>query len=157
MTAFAIAATKSIDGLNDKMRTPAVTGMAGLVLGLAIGIECTLLCCRNVARKTPMNYILLFIFTICEAFLFSVICARYPAANVLTAAGMTAAVVVSLTIYAFRTSTDFTIFGGLFYILTCALICLVIASIFMSFAQWWHPFVSVLFIIFFGLYLVYDT
>ena len=134
-----------------------MSGLAGLFIGIAISIECTLLCCRHVARKTPMNYILLFIFTLCEAFFFSVFCARYPTANVLTAAGMTAAVVISLTIYAFKTKTDFTILGGLFYILTCALICLVIASLFMSFANWWHPLVSAIFIIFFGLYLVYDT
>ena len=157
ITAAAITATKSVEGLDAKMRTKEMSALGGLLLGMAIAIECTLICCRHVARTTPVNYILLFAFTVCEAFMFSVLCARFPAANVLTAAGMTAAVVVSLTVYAFKTSTDFTIVGGLGYILVTALVCLVVSSLVMSFAHWWHPFVSVLFVILFGLYLVYDT
>ena len=70
---------------------------------------------------------------------------------------MTAAVTVALTFYACTTKTDFTMCGGLFFILSIALLCLIVCSWFMTFAAWWHPFVSALLVVFYGLYLIYDT
>ena len=134
--------------------------MAGLAMGLliiSVCIECAILCCKSVARKTPTNYILLLIFTLCQAFVFASICSHYPSSDVLTAAGMTAAVTVALTFYACTTKTDFTICGGLFFILGMALLCLMICSFVFSFAAWYHPFVSALLVVFYGLYLIYDT
>merc|ERR1712165_236408 len=134
--------------------------MGGLAMGLliiSIVIECAILCCKSVARKTPMNYILLFIFTACQAFVFSFICAQYPASDCLTAAGMTAAVTVALTFYACTTKTDFTVCGGLFFIMFICLLMLCIVSFFMSFALWYHPVVCAVLVCFYGLYLIYDT
>jgi len=37
----------------------------------AIVIMCCLMCCKNMARQVPMNYLLLFTFTLCEAYLVS--------------------------------------------------------------------------------------
>ena len=148
---------KTNDWLNEKMQSTVMIGIAvGLGL-LAIVIEITILCCKSVGRKAPMNYILLFIFTACEAFLFSVICSFYSANVCLTAAGMTALVTVSLTIYACTTKTDFTIWGGLFFILPVVILGLCLVSWFLTFGAWWHHVVSGGFIVFYGLFLIYDT
>ena len=157
MTAGAITVTKTNEGLNETLRTPAMGGLAIGLLVASIVIECAIVCCKSVARKTPTNYILLFIFTACQAFVFSVICSFYSAADCLTAAGMTAAVTVALTFYACTTKTDFTVCGGLFFILSIALLCLILFSWVMTFAAWWHPFVSALLVVFYGLFLIYDT
>jgi len=73
------------------------------------------------------------------------------------AGGMTAAMTVALTIYAFTTKTDFTVCGSLFFCLSIGLLLLCLFSIFMCFVTWWHPFVSALLVVFYGLYLIYDT
>ena len=73
------------------------------------------------------------------------------------AAGMTAAVTVALTVYAFTTKTDFTIMGGLCFIISAAFACLIIFSWFMTFKVFWHPLVTCLLIVIYGLYLIYDT
>ena len=104
ITASAITATKTIDGWNEQMKSPAMNGLALGLLIFSVAIECAILCCKSVARKSPTNYILLFIFTICQAFVFATICAHYPASDCITAAGMTAAVTVALTYYACTTS-----------------------------------------------------
>ena len=157
MTAASITAVKTVPGWNDSMKSGGMGGLAMGLLIISIVIECAILCCKSVARKTPMNYILLFIFTACQAFVFSFICAQYPASDCLTAAGMTAGVTVALTFYACTTKTDFTMCGGLFFIMSMALLCLIICSWFMTFAAWWHPFVSAILVVFYGLYLIYDT
>ena len=70
---------------------------------------------------------------------------------------MTSAVTVALTYYACTTKTDFTMCGGLFFILGMALFCLCIASFFLTFVSWWHPFVAAILVVFYGLFLIYDT
>ena len=157
LTFGAIAATKAVPELNETMQSPMVAGFAMGLLIISVCIECAILCCKSVARKSPTNYILLFIFTMCQAFVFASICSHYPSSDVVTAAGMTAAVTVALTFYACTTKTDFTMCGGLFFILGMALICLCVVSFFMTFAAWWHPFLSALLVVFYGLYLIKDT
>ena len=127
------------------------------LLVLSIAIECAILCCKSVARKTPHNYICLTIFTACQAFVFAHICSYYPSEIVLLAAGMTALLTVALTFYACTTKTDFTVCGGLFFILIVVILLLVIFSFFMTFVQWWHPLVTALLLVFYGLFLIYDT
>ena len=116
-----------------------------------------LICCRSVARKVPMNYILLLAFTLCEAFAFSFICSFYSVESTLYAATTTAALTVALTFYACTTKTDFTMMGGLMISICVAIFMLMIMSMFMSWVSWWSPMVSALLIVFYGLFLVYDT
>ena len=80
---------------------------------VAIVIEIMILCVRRLARKVPINYMLLLMFTLCEAFALSVICSYYSSETTLAAAGTTAAVTVALTAYAMLTKTDFTMMGGI--------------------------------------------
>ena len=83
---------------------------------MTIVICIVLLCYRNAARKVPMNYFLLFCFTFCESYLLSAVCAFTNPKVVLMAAVLTFAITGSLTFYACTTKTDFTMFGGFFYI-----------------------------------------
>ena len=124
---------------------------------ISVCVECAIICCKTAARKVPLNFILLSIFTACQAFYFAMFTTLYTQSSVLMAAGMTAGMTVALTIYACTTKTDFTVCGGLFFTLTIGLLMLMIFSVFMSFAAWWHPVVSSILVVFYGLYLIYDT
>ena len=63
----------------------------------------------SIARTVPTNYILLMVFTVLEAYTVAFVCATVKDSMiVLTAAVMTAAVVLALTLYAVFTPTDFT-------------------------------------------------
>ena len=53
------------------------------------------------ARSVPLNYILLFIFTLAESYLVAACTIPYDSTTVLMAAGLTAVMVTALTIYAF--------------------------------------------------------
>ena len=92
--------------LNDSMELYYPLAIACMVLGFCI--QCAILCCRNVARTSPTNYIMLGIFTLCWTFLIGFICASYDAAIVVASALMTAVITITLTIYAFTTKSDFT-------------------------------------------------
>ena len=73
------------------------------------------------------------------------------------AGGMALGMTVALTIYACTTKTDFTVCGSLFFCMAIGLFFLAIISLFMRHNKWWHPIVAVIFIIAYGLYLIYDT
>ncbi len=104
-----------------------------VILGLTIVIIIVLACCNNVARKYPLNIILLFAFTILESILVAVIAATYKLDEVLIAAGITGVVVVGITIFAFQTKIDFTgcgiyLFVGCLILLGFGLICGILAA-----------------------------
>ena len=65
LTAAVITAVKTVPGWNERMQQPAMAGLAMTLLFTSIFIECAILCCKSVARKTPWNYVLLFTFTAC--------------------------------------------------------------------------------------------
>ena len=113
-------------------------------------------CYAKVARSVPLNYILLFAFTIAESYIVSTIAAFYDERTVLIAGALTAAVTVGLTIYAFTTKTDFTVCGGMLFIMLAVLIVGSILSIFIR-NRWLSLGLSIAGVIIFGIYLVYDT
>ena len=90
-----------------------------------------LVCFESLRRQTPTNFILLGLFTLCESFLLGVISSQYDTKIVLVAITVTAIVAVSLTIFAFQTKIDFTIYSGLmFVVLICLIVFGIIAIIF---------------------------
>ena len=115
------------------------------------------MCCRSVARKVPTNYVLLVVFTLCQAFFFSWVTSQYTAESTIMAGGMTLGMTVALTLYALNTDTDFTACGALFFIIAIGMLMLMLVSIFMTFVAWWHPVVATVLVIVYGLYLVVDT
>ncbi|XP_075252838.1 protein lifeguard 2-like [Convolutriloba macropyga] len=98
---------------------------------LTFGLLIALVCVESLRRKTPINFILLGLFTICESFLLGVISSQYDTKIVLVAITVTAVVALSLTLFAFQTKIDFTVYSGLlFVLLICLLVFGIIAIIF---------------------------
>lgn len=94
-----------------------------LVLVLTFVLLIILACCPNVRRNFPINLIMLGIFTLCEAFLLGAASSAYDTQSVLLAAGVTAAVALSLTIFSFQTKWDFTAKSGLLFVALIVLMC----------------------------------
>eukprot|EP00931_Biecheleriopsis_adriatica_P050597 TRINITY_DN29307_c0_g1_i1.p1 TRINITY_DN29307_c0_g1~~TRINITY_DN29307_c0_g1_i1.p1 ORF type:complete len:257 (-),score=38.51 TRINITY_DN29307_c0_g1_i1:121-891(-) len=87
------------------------------ILG-TFSLMCSMLCCRELVRTFPMNYILLFTFTAFQSIMIGFVSASFSPDSLLLAAGATVMVFVLLTVYATVTETDFTgmgpyIFAGL--------------------------------------------
>ncbi len=123
---------------------------------LTIVLTYALVCYRKVARTVPINFILLFIFTLCESYIVAFITSMYEPQTVLIATALTAAIVIGLTLYAIFTKTDFTTCGGILVVCLVALIVGGIIGIFIK-NKWFHLILSILGVILFGIYLVYDT
>ena len=117
----------------------------------------------KVARKSPTNYILLFAFTACWTFIIGAISAQYDPNTVLTAALLTAAITVTLSIYACFTKTDFTeICGpflcfGMMIIVTMSITMSIICWSTFDYPEWWYPFSGGIGAILYGMFLLYDT
>merc|ERR1719203_2195239 len=78
---------------------------------MTVMVVCTFRCKPLLMRKVPQNYILLLIFTVCEAVLVGFVSARYTQESVLLVLGITTIVVFSLTLFASQTTFDFTGMG----------------------------------------------
>ena len=119
-------------------------------------VFCVFFCCRKFARTVPYNYILLFSFTLCMSFYLSLVCAEYDTKIVLTALVLTCGSIIGLTLYAWITSADFTMLGGiLFAFLLNAFFSTIIFFLF------WPQFLYVLScsfgVLMYSIYIVYDT
>lgn len=125
-------------------------------LGIYIVLAITIICCRNVARSVPTNYILLFIFCMALSYIVSAICGTYSPEIVIMAAIMTLGVTVALTLYAMFTKTDFTVCGGVFFVLGMTLFLFAIFGLFFN-QGWLYTFYCALGVIVYGLYLIMDT
>ena len=126
---------------------------ACMILGLITVFS--LICCPGLARIVPFNYILLIIFTVCESYMVATIAAFNPPEIVITAALMTASVVIALTLYAFTTKTDFTFMGGFLFVFTAVMLFWGIFSLIFGFI--FYTLYCVLGVILFGIYLIFDT
>ncbi|XP_011161676.1 protein lifeguard 1 isoform X3 [Solenopsis invicta] len=127
-----------------------------IAFAMTIVLIICMACCTSVRRKAPMNFIFLFLFTIAEAFLLATAASTYQSQEVMLAVGITAAVCLGLTIFAFQTKIDFT---GLHSVLFVAVLILMIFGIITIF---WHGKVITLVYaslgaLIFSLYLIYDT
>ncbi|XP_031831002.1 glutamate NMDA receptor-associated protein 1 lifeguard isoform X2 [Nomia melanderi] len=113
-------------------------------------------CCTSVRRKAPMNFIFLFLFTIAEGFLLATAASTYSSHEVLLAVGITAAVCLGLTLFAFQTKFDFTALNGILFV------ALLIFVVFGLIAMIWHGRIMTLVYaslgaLLFSIYLIYDT
>ena len=127
---------------------------------LIIITEIALLCCKGLARKVPVNYLLLLLFTCCEAYLVSAICSAYSLSQpeIIIAAGAgTAMITLACTAYAFTTKTDFTIMGGLMWVLMMTVLILTIATWVLRWNTFLYNFIIAICIFIFGIFLIFDT
>jgi len=122
---------------------------------LAVVIEIVLVCIKTIARKVPINYILLMSFTFCESAGVSFICMQYETKSVIFALFLTFGIVLSLAIYSFTTKSDFTIMGSAICILGWALFGFGILSLFFK-NEFMYNLYLVGGIILFSCYLIYD-
>lgn len=86
--------------------------MMWISLAVLLVTMISLACCEGVRRKSPLNLIVLGIFTLAESFMLGVISSRYTGQEIFLAVGITAAVCLGLTLFAFQTKIDFTVMGG---------------------------------------------
>ena len=124
---------------------------------IALFVQIAIICCRNCSRKVPTNYALLAIFTLCETWILSYICTFYDKEIVLLSGVLTCAVTCALGGYAMTTKTDFTICGGLIWIMCIVLLFVSLSFMFFTWTVFWHPLVSGLVLIFYGIFLIYDV
>lgn len=96
--------------------------LLGLAVILSFVMVITISCFRNVARTYPTNYLLLFIFTLCQSLIVGNITAKTDPYIVTQATLCTVIVVVGLTIFASQTKYDFTSCYGLLLSLLLSLI-----------------------------------
>ncbi|XP_047534777.1 protein lifeguard 1-like [Vanessa atalanta] len=113
-------------------------------------------CCTELRRQTPVNFIFLAIFTCAQSFLLGVTAGVYDASEVMIAVGITAAVCLGLTLFAFQTKFDFTVMGGA--LVAASMILLVFGILAIIFRS---NILNILYAaagaLIFSLYLVYDT
>eukprot|EP00933_Yihiella_yeosuensis_P020369 TRINITY_DN1633_c2_g1_i1.p1 TRINITY_DN1633_c2_g1~~TRINITY_DN1633_c2_g1_i1.p1 ORF type:complete len:260 (-),score=14.89 TRINITY_DN1633_c2_g1_i1:187-966(-) len=83
--------------------------MTLLILSLigTIGVNCVWICNPETMRESPTNYILLGVFTFAQSVLVGFISVNYTQESVLMVLGVTAVVVLSLTLFACQTTYDF--------------------------------------------------
>ena len=113
-----------------------------------------LVCCK-LDKMVPVNYVLLATFTFCCSWIVATVCKRSDPLTVFEAATLTFAVCLAITVYAFTTKTDFTVFGPILFI--CGFVFCV-AGMFMALFGY-HPGIlwSSLGVILFSFYLLFDT
>ncbi|OMJ80062.1 hypothetical protein SteCoe_19752 [Stentor coeruleus] len=116
-----------------------------------------LICMKRASRKYPMNYILLFTFTITEAFLVANVAAYYASMTVLIAAILTLSVTMGVTVYAFRHKERFLFWPGTIWGLTFGCLVLVIFFIVFYDSLLVNLFICAAIIILYTLFLVFDT
>ena len=145
------------------MLSPAVASFMqknwGLMLACCIGacvLSCVMICCVQLTRKVPVNYALLFLFTVMEAYMVAACAAVSKPEIVMAAAASTAAIVLGITVYAWRTKTDFTICGPAIIILSLAM-CMTSLFIFAFKWPYMHMIYCCIAVIVFSFYLIFDT
>lgn len=126
-----------------------------ICLVASIVIPIIMVCFESAARQVPKNYIMLGVFTFCESYLVSFICGIANPRIVFMAAAMTFFMVISLTLYAFYTKTDFSMQGSALFIFGCGFAMLCLFGMFTQ-NKIFHIILACLGIILFGFYLVYD-
>ncbi|CAE7023205.1 TMBIM1 [Symbiodinium natans] len=127
-----IASLITIYGANLVKYNPAlVTSLMVVSMVMAISTMCVFMCCPDTMRKTPTNYMLLLCFTVAESVMVGFICVQYTVQSVLVTLGITAALVLALSLFALQTSYDFTGFMPyLFALVSCLFLFGLVMSIF---------------------------
>ncbi len=115
-----------------------------------------LMCNPNSLKKVPQNYIFLAVFTLCESYIVSAICAGTNPRLVFMAASMTIGMTLILTYYACTTKEDFTVMGASLFI---GISVLFLFSFFFMFTH--NTIIHILLccasMVIYSVYLVYDT
>merc|ERR1712142_1302203 len=131
-----------------------------LALVVAFVVMFTLICpcCPDdMRRKTPGNFILLGVFTLAEGFMIGTITSHYKVSEVMIAVGVTSAVVLALTIFAFQTKIDFTAMGGILLAVLVVFLLFGLIAAFFPATRTVRLVYAAIGAIIFSVYIVYDT
>lgn len=132
-------------------------GLYYLSLIMVIGIMLGMTCFYKRCRKVPLNYILLGTYTIFHTYLIGAMSAFYSKDSVLISAAATMTMFVALTIYAVRTKTDMTRFGGLLYVGTMLTVfCILVLALF-PVSSYFYPVLICILVGLLSIWIVYDT
>ncbi|XP_027203900.1 glutamate NMDA receptor-associated protein 1 lifeguard isoform X1 [Dermatophagoides pteronyssinus] len=128
-----------------------------VALGVVLVTMITLTCCGNMARKTPHNYICLFLFTLAQSFLVGVIASMYQVQIVIYAVLITGVICLGLTLFAFQTKIDFTVFNGMMFIIFLVFMMFGFIKIFFPHNNTMHLIYSCIGALLFSAFLLIDT
>uniref|UniRef100_A0A182Q3F2 Uncharacterized protein n=1 Tax=Anopheles farauti TaxID=69004 RepID=A0A182Q3F2_9DIPT len=134
-------------------RNPGIFWVAFIVMFITMIAIC---CCGELRRKAPTNFIFLGMFTFAESFLVSMIAASYNSDEVMLAFGITAAVCLGLTLFAFQTKWDFTMLGGILFAAVLVFFLFGLISMFFP-GKTTQIVYSSIGALLFSVYLIYDT
>lgn len=121
----------------------------------SLTILMSMICFPQLFRIVPTNYILLFVWTLCEGYLVATVASFNSSEIVLAAAGLTALVSLSLTLYAFTTKSDFTFLGGFLFSFTIVMFAW--GLFILVFGFFLYTLYCVMGVILFSIYLIFDT
>ncbi|XP_022177303.1 protein lifeguard 2-like [Myzus persicae] len=122
---------------------------------ITLSILIALACSENLRRKSPNNFIFLFMVTVALSFLLATSVSHYYPNQVLLALCLATLICFALTMFALQTKIDFTVMGGFLMIFV---IVLLVASIITLFFPGTIMSLIVAFagVIIYCLYLIYD-
>ncbi|CAG9314322.1 unnamed protein product [Blepharisma stoltei] len=138
------------DGIKDLKPLVIVCWILTVVIMIAIFYS------KKYSKRYPYNYLALFLFTLFESYVVAFVCAYYEPLIVLFAAVSTLALTLTLTIYAWRTRSDFTTTRG------CIIVTVLSLAMFGFWMIWLYSnalysFFCLIVILLYGYFLVYDT
>ena len=113
-------------------------------------------CYPQYSRSIPINYVILFTFTIAGGYTLGLICSLFTSASVLFAIVLCTIISLSLCIYAIQAKEDYSTWRNYMMVLTMGFFAYIVACIFIG-SSVISPFLSTLAAVLFSLYLVMDV
>lgn len=89
----------------------------------SMALMCVFICRPDTMRESPANYLVLFGFTVTESVVVGVASITYTTQSLLLAFGVTAVVVLALSVFALQTTYDITGFAPYFLVMMVVLMC----------------------------------
>jgi len=149
-----VVVIKTNDPIRDFVQANIMLFYVALVGSIVIMIS--LICFKKVARRRPINMILLLAYTLFESYLVGAIVIYYSVESILVAMACTNALFFGLTLYAMFTKSDLTYMGGLLFGGSMILL----SAIFLNFIiqiPILNTIIIVLILLLACVYVIYDT
>jgi len=123
---------------------------------ISFAVMITFACCPSLMRQSPINYVLLFLFTIAEGVCVGIISSVYTTDSVLMALGTVTVVFFGLTVFALTTDLDFT--KSWPYLFAITMVMIVAGLVLMFFpSHIGHMIYAGIGALLFSVYLIFDT
>lgn len=155
-----------VTGAVNKLATTSrgFTGLGHIIfwicLLLVIGISISLTCFPQTARRVPINYFLLLLYTLAMSFFLSVIAGVSQPKYVITALILTVTMTMALTFYACKTKREFGYKGAMWFLLLWLVIAIPI-NIFLLRPLLGYStaftVLSLILVVFYAFFLIFDT